>query len=330
MGSDASEPARVLVVDDNAFVRRVIADRLLRAGYLVREAADGAEALAAFRRDPVPVVITDINMPRLHGLDLLATLHRQEVPPEVILLTSTHAGDAAVAVRALRLGALDFIAKDALASEAVVLAVERALEKWRLREENQRLLHELHRQTLSDELTCAGNRRAFDQAVQQEIARARRSGGDLSLVLIDLDHFKQVNDALGHAVGDSVLVSFAERLRSASRGSDRLFRFGGDEFALLLGETDAPGALALAERALHIVAREPLLTERGQATLTCSAGVATLRPTDDALGSDLLARTDAALYAAKRAGRARACCASPAVERADAPISSAQLLEGRC
>jgi diguanylate cyclase (GGDEF)-like protein len=333
MESRTSEAATVLVVDDNAFVRRVIVDRLLRTGYLVREARDGAEALAAFRRDPVPVVITDVNMPRLHGLDLLATLQRQDVPPEVILLTGTHASDAAVAVRALRLGALDFIAKDALASEAVVLAVERALEKWRLRQENERLLRELHRQSLTDELTGAGNRRSFDQAVQQEIARSRRSGSDLSLVLIDLDHFKHVNDAHGHAVGDAVLAQFAEHLRSVSRGSDRLFRYGGDEFALLLGDTGTAGALAVAQRAVRAVTREPLATEFGGTTHTCSAGVATLRPSDDALGKDLVARADTALYAAKRAGRGRARCAPLGCETADPealPACDALRPEARC
>jgi diguanylate cyclase (GGDEF)-like protein len=333
MEPNAIEAARVLVVDDNAFVRRVIVDRLVRAGYEVREARDGAEALAVFRREPVPVVITDLNMPRLHGFDLLASLRRQKVPPEVILLTGTHAGDAAAAVQALRLGALDFIAKDALASEAVVLAVERALEKWRLREENTRLLHELQRQSVTDELTGVGNRRSFDQAVQQEIARARRSVAELSLVLMDLDYLKHINDVHGHAAGDCVLTGFTARLRATSRGSDRLFRYGGDEFALLLGDTGAVGALAVAQRAVAAVAREPVATERGAIAVTCSAGVARLLPSDDALGSDLVARADAGLYAAKGAGRNRASYAPPDIEtgESNAPLACDALRLGeRC
>lgn len=297
---------RVLVVDDNAFVRRVIADRLRRAGLDVREAPDGTEALAAFEREPVPVVITDLNMPRLRGLDLLASLRRQSAPPEVILLTGTHASDAAAAVQALRLGAHDFIAKDATASEAVVLAVERALEKWWLREDNRRLLQELERQSLTDELTGAGNRRAFDAALPQEIARARRSGAALSLVLLDLDHFKLVNDTWGHPMGDTVLSLFAARLAALARVSDRLFRIGGEEFVLLLGDTTAAGAVALAKRAVSAVARRPMTGGRAAVPVTCSAGVATLAGSDDALGAALIARADAALYEAKSQGRNRA------------------------
>ena len=328
-----NEATRVLVVDDNAFVRRLIVDRLQRAGCQVREAADGAEALAAFRSDPVPVVITDLNMPRLRGLDLLASLRSEATPPEVILLTGTHASDAAAAVQALRLGAHDFIAKDATASEAVVLAVDRALEKWRLRQDNLRLVRELQRQSLTDELTGAGNRRAFDQALQQEVARARRSENELSLVMLDLDHFKRVNDGHGHAAGDAVLRAFATRVRMLSRDSDRLFRYGGEEFAVLLGDTGPAGALALARRAVVAVGRAALATDFGALAITCSAGVAALLPDDDPLGCSLVANADAALYEAKRGGRNRAVL-SPRCPQPSEPSllawESAQRLESRC
>ena len=296
----------VLVADDNRVIRQLVSARLRVAGYQVAEASDGVAALAEFEREPVPVVVTDLNMPRLDGLGLLAALRRREVPPEVILLTGTRASDVEAAVQALRLGAHDYISKTPASLDAVALAVEQAVEKWRLRAENARLLDDLHRLSLTDGLTGVGNRRAFDEALRQEIARARRMGCDLALALLDIDHFKRVNDTMGHQSGDLALVDFVGRVISIARGGDRLFRYGGEEFALLLSDTDLSGALALARRVVETVAREPLHSGNDAAVVTCSVGVAELGTSDDILGAELVRRSDAALYAAKGAGRNRA------------------------
>jgi diguanylate cyclase (GGDEF)-like protein len=303
-------------VDDNPLVRRMAAGALTRAGYSVQEAGDGAEALVAFQSRPAQVVITDIGMPRLGGLELLAELRRHQSQPEVILLTGSHAGDAEAAVQALRLGAHDYIVKDSTAVAALTLAVERAAEKWRLRAENACLLRELERQSLTDALTGLGNRRALDQALPQEAARALRYGAPLSFVIFDLDHFKKVNDTHGHAVGDGVLAEFAKHLGAEARDSDRLFRYGGEEFALIATDTGEEGAAALARRVVVRTAarvfRPGLLALR----LTCSAGVAELA-LDDPTGGGLLRRADAALYEAKRRGRNRVATAGADTAGAD-------------
>jgi diguanylate cyclase (GGDEF)-like protein len=305
MGADDTPDTTVLVVDDTTFVRQMIVSRLRRAGFEVAEATDGQEALDRFRNTAYAVVITDVNMPRLDGLGLLAALReRPESAPEVILLTGSRAVDARAAVQALRLGAHDYIAKNASAGDEVVLAVQRAAEKWRLRAENARLLDELRRLSLTDSLTGLGNRRAFDDALRFEIGRARRHAQELALVLLDLDHFKRVNDQFGHAAGDEILTAFAGRLRSAVRASDRPFRYGGEEFAVLLLGVGAQGAVEAAWRIVHATASRPL-GERGRA-VSCSAGVASLRAVDGSDGCELLERADAALYAAKRTGRNRA------------------------
>jgi diguanylate cyclase (GGDEF)-like protein len=312
--------AQVLVVDDTTLVRKVIVARLRNAGYRVAEATDGQEALELFRKEASAVVITDLNMPRLDGLGLLAALRQHQLAPEVILLTASRAGDAQAAVQALRLGAHDYIAKDASAGDEVVLAVQRATEKWRLREENARLLDDLRRLSLTDSLTNVGNRRAFDEALRVEIARARRNRGDLALVLVDLDHFKRINDTLGHRAGDDVLAAFAARLGSLMRGSDRLFRYGGEEFAVLLAETGSHPGLDAARRFVRGIAQRPLAANGREVAMTCSAGVAGLRASDGSEGGDLVARSDAALYAAKRAGRNRAV-------RAEEPRAAARVNE---
>ncbi len=315
-----AHPARVLLAEDNVVLRRVVSSQLRRSGYWVAEAADGAEALELFHREAFPVVVTDLGMPRLGGMELLEALRRAEPPPEVIVLTGTHGGDAHAAIRALRLGAHDYIVKDASSMRAIPLAVERAIEKWRLRADNARLLAELRRLSLTDALTGVGNRRAFDDALRQEIARSRREGTPLGLVLVDLDHFKQINDTLGHRVGDEVLASFAERLREVARDADRLFRYGGEEFALLAGGSDAAGATALAWRVVRAAAARPLRAGHRLVDVTCSAGAAADFPGDDAAGASLVGRADAALYRAKEAGRDRACgCAAPAIGTSPTP-----------
>ncbi len=299
----------VLVAEDSVAVRRLVVAHLRKAGFAVREASDGVEALDLFRREPTPVVITDLGMPRLGGMELLAALRRVEPPPEVIVLTGTHAQDARAAVQALRLGAHDYIVKDAEAAAAIPHAVARALEKWHLRAENARLLGELARLSLTDGLTGLGNRRAFDEALRQETARRGRAESPFALVLLDLDHFKTVNDTLGHRVGDEALVSFAARLRSVARQSDRLFRYGGEEFAVLAVDSEGEGAVSLAWRVVHATAARPLAAGHRQVPMTCSAGVAVAQGDDDLAGEAIVGRADAALYQAKRQGRNRACVA---------------------
>jgi diguanylate cyclase (GGDEF)-like protein len=297
----------ILVVDDSALSRRIMARTLRDAGYAVVEAGDGVEALERYARNPVPVVVTDIAMPRMDGLELLARLRQEGPCPEVVLLTAKRADDAGAAIQALRLGAHDYLSKEAAEGDALVLAVRRAAERRRLLDENRKLLEELRRLSLTDVVTAVGNRRAFDESLRQEVARARRSGLPLALVLLDLDLFKRVNDRHGHPAGDEVLRAFASRLTRLARGGDGVFRHGGEEFALLLGDTDLRGASRLAERIVATTAAEPFVVAAGRVELTCSAGVAALDAGDDPCGAALTVRADAALYRAKSEGRNRAC-----------------------
>jgi diguanylate cyclase len=158
------------------------------------------------------------------------------------------------------------------------------------------------RQLLSeDALTGALNRRGLDQTLSREIARAHRSNSRFSLAMLDLDHFKKINDDFGHGVGDQMLMHFTSLIRSVMRQSDALVRYGGEEFTLILPETDSRGALFLIGRLQQVMARAPLNYEGKKINTTFSAGVATLR--SDENGHALLRRADEALYAAKNAGR---------------------------
>lgn len=161
---------------------------------------------------------------------------------------------------------------------------------------------ELERLATTDPLTGTFNRRHFTQCAENEIARSVRKGYTLTLMMLDIDHFKSINDTHGHHTGDVALCQFAETCRRGLRRSDTLGRMGGEEFAVLLPETGEPGALYIAERLREQTAKLELPGERGPVIFTVSVGVALWRGEGDSL-SDLLQRADAALYEAKNRGR---------------------------
>jgi diguanylate cyclase (GGDEF)-like protein len=170
--------------------------------------------------------------------------------------------------------------------------------------DNARLHEIVQRQAITDDLTGLVNRRRFIEALDAEIERARRFGSALTVVLADLDDFKRVNDDLGHHAGDDVLRSFAALLRSHVRDVDVCARIGGEEFAIVLPETDEAGAASVAERMRESLATVPIgVSDGAPMRVTSSFGVAELGPGQ--LGDDLLRVADAALYRAKEAGKNR-------------------------
>jgi diguanylate cyclase (GGDEF)-like protein len=177
--------------------------------------------------------------------------------------------------------------------------------------ENARLHHTIQRQATTDDLTGLVNRRRFLEALDGEIVRAEALGTPVSIVLVDLDHFKLVNDRFGHAAGDEVLRQFAARALAHLRDVDVAGRLGGEEFAVVVPETNAAGAAAVAERLRGSLARLPLPAGAESALVTASFGVAERVQGEG--GSDLLRRADAALYQAKREGRNRVAVAAATV-----------------
>lgn len=323
---DSRGTGRVLVVDDSLMVRKIVGLSLQREGMSVQLAEDVHSALAAIREERFDVVVSDLCMPGLDGFDLLGALRETPDPPEVIFLSGAHADDFGAAVRALRLGAHDFLTKPPR-HEELVHSVARAVETRRLREENRRLIRELERETRTDPLTQAGNRRAFAEALRTEMSRTRRYGTPLALAVLDLDHFKSTNDTFGHAAGDEVLRSFAARVRGLLREGDALFRLGGEEFAVLFPCTDLGGAGAAAERILEALRSSPVPFGEARVPVTASAGITGLAPGDEG-ADDLLARADAALYIAKRAGRDRVGVADPAATPAESRPAGRPAEEG--
>jgi diguanylate cyclase (GGDEF)-like protein len=217
--------------------------------------------------------------------------------PEPTHVLDGESTDKAWGVLALydRLGPDDFSETDVstLATFAAQAAI--ALDNVRLHEEAQRL-------SLTDPLTGLFNYRYLRESLRRELERAARFGRDLAIVALDLDHFKDVNDTYGHAVGDIVLTEVARRIRAVTREVDVAFRRGGEEFVILLPETDAAGGGALARRLAAEVRQSPVFTRDHAISVTVSIGVAVF-PEHGANGSAVLEAADRALYAAKAAGR---------------------------
>jgi two-component system, cell cycle response regulator len=300
----------VLVVDDSRLVRFMVSRHLAGAGYVVAEADNGAAALKMLAQGNFDVVITDLRMPELDGFGVLAAVKSSSPDTEVIILTGTSASDVSCAVRALRLGAHDYLRKPPQSADEVVLTVERAVEKKRLKEANRRLLRELEAESRTDSLRGLANRRAFDEAAAREMAGARRHGYALGVMILDIDHFKAVNDTHGHAAGDRVLAGMAGVAARSLREGDLLFRLGGEEFVALLPHADARAAANVAERVRLAVEAASIHSGSEDIKVTISAGVTCLAG-EDADCTSLLDRADKALYAAKRAGRNRVQASGP-------------------
>jgi diguanylate cyclase (GGDEF)-like protein len=303
---------RILVVDDSALVRAMVSALLRKVGYVVREAEDGVKAISMLLEEGFDVVITDMHMPEKDGFEVLETVRRRSLHTEVIILTGTHAKDVTCAVRAMRLGAHDFLTKPPAGPHEVLVTVDRAMEKKRLKEANLRLLAEMEGLSRTDALTGVWNRRAFEETLRRELVRASRHQLPLSLIMVDIDRFKRINDTYGHRVGDEVLKWFGLHASRVLREGDTIHRYGGEEFAIVLPHTGPAGALTVANRLLAHLASTPF---QDSLCVTASAGVASGigEELDDL---DLVALADTALYQAKHEGRNRAVGAhrSPAAD----------------
>lgn len=306
---------RVLVVDRARRVRLLVARALRDAGYEVDDADDGGEALRRLALESYDALISDLRMPALSGLELLAAVKRLSPDVEVIVLSSSDPEDMKSAIQALRLGAHDYVTRPPAAAADVVMAVQRAVEKKRLKESNQRLLRELESLGRTDPLTQVASRRALDQALAREIARARRHGYGLGVIDLDIDHFGAVNDTVGRQGGDQLLAAFAHIVASTLREGDIVYRYDADEFVVLLPYAELPGSLLAAERLVAAVSARPIPAGHVLLPVTTSAGVACLN-LDDAGAETLLARAQAAAADAKAAGRNRALATPSAAPRA--------------
>jgi diguanylate cyclase (GGDEF)-like protein len=309
--------ASILLVDDDLGAIQLMGRILADVGKL-RFASNGADALRLARDSTPDLILLDAEMPGMSGFELLRKLKAESSLLEVPVIFITSHTEAGFEVSALDMGAADFIAKP-LKSSRVLARVKTQL---RLKQATD----ELRRTATTDALTGIANRRKFDELLEHEWLRAQRTGEPVSLLMIDVDHFKLYNDLYGHPKGDVCLQHVTRALLSAcTRPVDVVARYGGEEFIVLLPQTPRPGAQHIAQQVLTTVAGFGIFHADSQTThfVTVSVGIACFdhastfsairrsehSVTDDSplpCAGDLVEAADKALYAAKQAGRGQA------------------------
>ncbi len=301
--------AHILIAEDDPTYARVL-ERVLRgAGHAVEITASGQDALVRLYEEPPDLLLLDVIMPGMDGYEVARLAKADARTAMVPIVFITGATDTHHKIQGLESGANDYITKPFHRSE-LLARISVSLRIRELEDELRRKNEVLADLARTDDLTGLANRRLFDERLREEIARARRYKCALSVLAIDIDHFKQVNDSMLHAGGDRVLCAVARCLRSHMRANDLVARIGGEEFGVLCPETDEHGARTLAERIRAAVAT---LEGSGEVPLplTVSVGVATLYAGMEWDAQALSAAADAALYEAKRAGRNRVASTPP-------------------
>ena len=287
----------VLVVDDDRVIRTILTDMLESSGFRVRQATNGIEALQIMRQECPYLVITDWLMSPIDGIELCRLLREEKLPHYVYVVLLTARTQANDIVTGLNSGADDFLTKPVHEGELFA----RLQTGLRILE----LEHQLNELAQRDSLTGALNRCTFYEIFEKEWNRAIRHELPLSCVMVDVDFFKRINDTHGHLVGDHVLKIFAQSLENLSRHSDCICRWGGEEFCILLPETDEAGAQIWAQRCCETIAETEFSSDQHTLRMTASFGIAQRQDEMDS-PKQLLHQADQALYAAKKTGRNRA------------------------
>jgi len=289
---EGTEMAVILIVDDDELVRMTISVLVDSLGYHCLVAGDGGEALAVLQSTFVDLVLSDIVMPGMDGLELLAEIKDKYKDTDVIISTGFH--ERASYAEVIKAGALDFIKKPIDQYELEAKLARAVRERTMMRE-----LEALSRQ---DGMTTILNRRSFDESFPNELERALRQEYPLMLAIIDIDNFKEYNDQNGHLKGDEVLISLAQILKECTRESvDLCFRLGGDEFAVLLPQATVTQGTEIVQRILLS------FLEHNYGTTSLSIGlVSCVRNKDIPREEDETAiktRGDMAMYEAKKSGK---------------------------
>jgi diguanylate cyclase (GGDEF)-like protein len=297
--TDMAVNGRVLVVDD-AMENIQILHAALQDEHEVLFAMDGPRALEIARSQQPDLILLDAVMPGMDGYafcrELFAAPETSDIP--VIFVTALKSPEDET--RALGAGAADFISKP------VNAAVVRARVRTQLTVKRQR--DALRALILTDALTGVANRRAFDERLEMEWRRCGRAALPVSLLIVDIDHFKLYNDHYGHPAGDATLVQVAGAMRrAAGRGQDLVARYGGEEFAILLPQLDEQGATGVARRLMQELETLALPHAASPTSphLTVSIGIASMVPGEHSTPADLVQVADALLYQAKAGGRNR-------------------------
>jgi two-component system, cell cycle response regulator len=296
---------RILIAEDDPVSRRMLEAFLQKWGYHVVTAADGLDALRILEsEDSPPLAILDWMMPGLEGPQVCQRVRAHSDRPYVYILLLTARSQKDDLLRGLESGADDYLTKpfDAPELRARLHVGQRILE---LQNGLIAAREELRFRATHDELTGLANRRVLLEAIAREHSRQLRQGGSFGVVLIDLDHFKKINDTHGHLAGDAALKEVSRRMVACVRPYDTVGRYGGEEFVIVAPSCERSGAVMLTERILTSLRSVPIETDRGPLSVTVSCGIAVSNSAKPIEPQELLHMADDALYRAKDHGRDR-------------------------
>lgn len=306
-------PKRILVVDDNRDNIQLLRARLEARGYIVDEAEDGEAALERVYRSPPPdLILLDVMMPKIDGFEVVRRIKSDESLPFIPVIMQTALDSTASMVQGLDAGADDYVSKPVNSQEldARVKSLLRIQSLQAALAQRERELSAANAQlrimSSTDALTGVANRRSLEERLHEMWEHSQRLHEPLSLVMCDIDHFKRVNDDYGHQVGDTVLQQFAKLLVDEAREIDRVGRYGGEEFVLLLPGTVLDAAVTFAERMRGCVEKREFTYGAGRSVRrTMSCGVAAWPHPLVRDPEALIKAADDALYVAKETGRNR-------------------------
>ncbi|NNK97079.1 MAG: diguanylate cyclase [Desulfobacterales bacterium] len=297
METEQNGVATILVVDDDELVRKTLSVLVSSLGYNCLVASDGIEATEMLQSKHCDLVLSDIKMPNMDGLELLKHIIRHHSGTDVIIATGYN--ETASYADVIRAGALDFIKKPIDQAE-LEAKLARALRE-------RHMIRKLETLSMCDGLTSLLNRRAYDLRFPREVERAHRQNYSLYLAIVDVDNFKDYNDTFGHNEGDKVLIALSDTIKECTRNSvDLCFRLGGDEFAVLLPQTTATQATEIVQRILL------KFVESNFNGTTLSIGIVSCKRDKDVSAEEDLAqmqkRADQAMYDAKHSGKNCVIC----------------------
>jgi len=289
---------RILIVDDDDAIRDSMQEFIERSGFTAFSAGSAEEAMELLTKEEVHVAITDIILPGRDGLELTDYI-KSGYDIDVIVMTG-YSGDYSYE-EAINKGASDFVFKP-VRFEELLLRLKRVLKERRLTKERAKMLGKLQNLAITDGLTKLYNSRHFYNQLDVEVGRCRRYNHPLALLLLDIDHFKNYNDTHGHLEGDKVLVAIGLNIQDCLRAMDSAYRYGGEEFTVILPETNGEEARTVAERIRRKIESEPHHPDGdASVSVTISIGV-----TEYVNGEDVatfVQRADQAMYSSKTKGR---------------------------
>ncbi|MCK4910333.1 MAG: diguanylate cyclase [Thermodesulfovibrionales bacterium] len=302
--------ARVLIIEDNKPQADAAQKYLKSLGYKIFWAPDGKSAIKALSTEVVDVVLLDLELPDMHGTKILQWIKHNDATRRVCVIIVTAKDSLGEKVMGLEAGAVDYLLKPyndmelqaRIRSCLKTQALQDELEKKNLR--LMELVDEVKTLAVTDHLTGLYNRRHMNKVLNHEFQRVKRYKEDLSCLMVDVDHFKRINDTFGHAIGDMVLSGLAKTLKECFRTVDIIARWGGEEFVVLMPKTPLKEAADVADRLLKSVSKtkfEPI----GEESITISIGLCNTPDTEIESAEMIVDFADEALLAAKRNGRNR-------------------------